>query len=159
MSIRCNMNAKTAEINWLGDKTGSLGNKLMGITGEERLSITFKMVKTNMQEINLSITFKLVKTNMPKINLNGHWGSWKSIDKLIVWHKGICGLLTWFKDICRVLTWFESIGRVLTWFKRHRKVFFASYSLDTKVTKEVCKLFACHQSNKRYLQAIRLTHK
>jgi len=44
----------------LGDKTGLLGNKLMVTTKEERLSITLKMVKTNMQEINLSITFKKV---------------------------------------------------------------------------------------------------
>jgi len=36
---------------------------------EINLSITFKLVKTNMQEINLSITFKLVKTNMIKICL------------------------------------------------------------------------------------------
>jgi len=38
------MNARTTKINWLGDKTGSLGNKLIGITGKKRLSITFKMV-------------------------------------------------------------------------------------------------------------------
>jgi len=35
------MNATTTEIKWLGDKTGSLGNKAMGTTGKERLLITF----------------------------------------------------------------------------------------------------------------------
>jgi predicted transcriptional regulator len=39
----------------------------------------------------------------------------------------------------------------------HKTRIFASYSLDTQVTKEACKLFACHNGNKRYLQAIRLT--
>jgi len=36
-------NAKTTQIHWLGDK-------LIGITGEERMSITSKLVKTTLQE-------------------------------------------------------------------------------------------------------------
>jgi len=51
------MNAKTAEINWLGDKTDSLGNKLMGTIGEEMLRITgrrVRLIKTN--EMKLSTT-------------------------------------------------------------------------------------------------------
>jgi len=43
------MNVETTEIYYLGDKTSSLGNTLMGTTGEERLPITFKLVKTTLQ--------------------------------------------------------------------------------------------------------------
>jgi len=53
-------NAKTMNIYWLG-------NKLIGITGEEKLSITVKLVKTTLQESkHMSITFTVVKINIRK---------------------------------------------------------------------------------------------
>ena len=51
------MNAKKTKMTRLGVKIGSLGNKMMGTTGEERLPITgtrVRLIKTN--EMKLSAT-------------------------------------------------------------------------------------------------------
>jgi len=80
------MNAKATKID-------RQENKLIDITGEERLSITFRigkdditrkintcllpleLVKTTLQEINTCLLpLELVKTKIQEINLIRHWG-------------------------------------------------------------------------------------